>query len=96
MIGLAGLRQWLFRVAVDHARPIVIDRRHLFIIPTGAGLLYALLLLVMLLGAINYDLSLGHALVFLLASLGLVAMIHTALMRPSPMAWNSSTALWPA
>jgi hypothetical protein len=31
----------------------------------------------MLIGAINYNLSLGHALVFLLAGLGLVAMVHT-------------------
>ena len=31
-----------------------------------------MVLLLMLLGAINYDLSLGHALVFLLAGLGLV------------------------
>ena len=28
-------------------------------------------------GAINYNLSLGHALVFLLAGLGLVSMVHT-------------------
>ncbi|NTV70838.1 MAG: DUF58 domain-containing protein [Azonexaceae bacterium] len=31
----------------------------------------------MLIGAINYNLALGHALVFLLAGLGLVGMIHT-------------------
>ena len=31
----------------------------------------------MLLGAINYDLGLGHALVFLLAGLGFVGMVHT-------------------
>lgn len=54
-----------------------LHRRRIYILPTGSGLLYALVLLVMLLGAINYDLSLGHALVFLLAGLGLVAMVHT-------------------
>ncbi|PKO39757.1 MAG: DUF58 domain-containing protein [Betaproteobacteria bacterium HGW-Betaproteobacteria-4] len=31
----------------------------------------------MLIGAINYNLALGHALVFLLAGLGVVGMIHT-------------------
>jgi hypothetical protein len=36
-----------------------------------------LALVVMLLGAINYNLALGHALVFLLAGLGVVGMIHT-------------------
>jgi hypothetical protein len=34
-----------------------------------AGLLYAVVLVVMLIGAINYNLSLGHALIFLLAGL---------------------------
>ena len=36
-----------------------------------------LALLVMLIGAINYNLALGHALVFLLASLGLTGMVHS-------------------
>ena len=31
----------------------------------------------MLIGSINYNLSLGHALVFLLAGIGMVAMVHT-------------------
>lgn len=56
---------------------IRLDRRRIFILPTRAGLLYALTLVAMLLGAINYELALGHALVFLLASLGLVGMLHT-------------------
>jgi uncharacterized protein (DUF58 family) len=57
--------------------PIVLDRHQVFILPTGAGMLYCAVLLTMLIGAINYTLSLGHALVFLLAGLGLVAMVHT-------------------
>jgi uncharacterized protein (DUF58 family) len=51
--------------------------RRIYILPTRAGLLYALILIAMLIGAINYRLALGHALVFLLASLGLVSMVHT-------------------
>lgn len=54
-----------------------LDRQRIYILPTSGGLLYALLLLLMLLGAINYDLALGHALVFLLAGLGMVSMVHT-------------------
>jgi len=49
----------------------------LYILPTRAGLLYAATLFAMLLTAINYMLALGHALVFLLASLAFVAMLHT-------------------
>lgn len=74
---VARLEQWLFRFARDDTLPIVLRQRRIFIVPTGSGLLYALVLAVMLLGAINYDLALGHALVFLLAGLGLVAMVHS-------------------
>lgn len=74
---LAALKQWLFRFGRDERLPIVLTQRRIFIVPTRAGLLYGVVLCVMLLGAINYDLSLGHALVFLLAGLGLVGMVHT-------------------
>ncbi|MFZ4536018.1 DUF58 domain-containing protein [Propionivibrio sp.] len=71
------LKQWLFRFGRDEHLPIVLTQRRIFIIPTRTGLLFAIVLVVMLLGAINYNLSLGHALVFLLAGLGVVAMVHT-------------------
>jgi uncharacterized protein (DUF58 family) len=57
--------------------PIVLTQRRIFIVPTSGGLLFAVVLAVMLIGAINYNLSLGHALTFLLAGLGIVGMIHT-------------------
>ena len=71
------LRQWLFRFGHDEQLPIVLTQRRIFILPTRTGLLFGAVLCVMLIGAINYNLSLGHALVFLLASLGLVNMVHT-------------------
>jgi len=70
-----ALGRWLSRRG--DALPLTLNRRRIFIVPTGSGLLFALVLCVMLLGAINYNLSLGHALVFLLAGLGVVAMLHT-------------------
>jgi uncharacterized protein (DUF58 family) len=69
--------QWLFRFGPDERLPVVLTQRRIFILPTGAGLLYSIVLVTMLIGAINYNLSLGHALVFLLVGLGLVAMVHT-------------------
>lgn len=66
-----------FRRHRDGSGSIRLDRRRIYILPTGAGLLYALTLFTMLLGAINYSLTLGHLLVFLLAALGLNAMLHT-------------------
>lgn len=51
--------------------------RRIFILPTRAGLGFAGLLLVMLLGAINYDNNLVFGLTFLLTGLGLVSMLHS-------------------
>lgn len=51
--------------------------RRVFILPTRAGLAFAGLLLVLLLGAINYNNNLIFGLTFLLTGLGLVTMLHT-------------------
>jgi len=74
---VATLQQKLFRWQSDGTAPLRLGQRRIFIIPSRGGLLYALALIVMLIGAINYNLALGHALVFLLAGLGIVGMIHT-------------------
>lgn len=71
------LGQWLFRFGRDEYLPIVLSQRRIFILPTRAGLLFAAALAVMQIGAINYNLSLGHALVFLLCGLGMASMVHT-------------------
>lgn len=77
-MGLLGrLKQRLFRWQSDGTGGFRLGQRRVFIIPTRSGLLFALTLLVMLIGAINYTLALGHALVFLLAGLGLTGMVHT-------------------
>lgn len=74
---LQQLRQWLFRFGRDEHLPIVLTQRRIFILPTRTGVLFGAVLCVMLIGSINYNLSLGYALVFLLAGLGIVAMVHT-------------------
>lgn len=74
---LATLKQQLFRWRSDGSTPLRLGQRRIFIVPSRGGLLFALALIVMLLGAVNYNLALGHALVFLLAGLGIVGMIHT-------------------
>ncbi|MCM0610307.1 MAG: DUF58 domain-containing protein [Ideonella sp. WA131b] len=51
-----------------------LGQRNIYILPTRAGLAFALTLVVMLLASINYQLSLGYALTFLLAGTGLVSM----------------------
>ena len=52
-------------------------RKRVYIFPTAQGWLYGLMLVMMLLGAINYNNSMAYMLCFLLAALGLVAMLHT-------------------
>lgn len=74
---VATLQQKLFRWQSDGSAPLRLGQRRIFIMPTRGGLLFALALIVMLLGAINYTLALGHALVFLLAGLGIIGMVHT-------------------
>lgn len=54
-----------------------LDRHRVYIIPTRHGCMLAAMLVVILLGAINYDNALGYLLCFLLAGIVLTAMLHT-------------------
>jgi uncharacterized protein (DUF58 family) len=57
--------------------PVILDRSRIFILPTRSGLAYAVMLLVMLFGSINYNNSLGHMFTFLLGSMAMVSIFHT-------------------
>lgn len=80
--------RWAVPVKPPEPSPIVLTQRRVYVLPTLAGLSYGTALIVILLGAMNYNLSLGHALVFLLAGLGVVTILHTfrnlALIEVSP------------
>ena len=52
-------------------------RQRVFIFFTRYGLIFSANLMVMLIGAVNYNNSLAYALIFLLSGLFLVAMLHT-------------------
>lgn len=66
-----------FRSAIAIDSATTLTRRHIYILPTRFGWLYALMLLGLLTGSINYSISLGFALTFLLAGLGLITMLDT-------------------
>jgi len=51
-----------------------LQSRRVYILPTGVGLVFALMVFAMLLGSMNYNNNLSFVLTFLLSSLGLVAM----------------------
>ncbi|HKK33538.1 MAG TPA: DUF58 domain-containing protein [Desulfomicrobiaceae bacterium] len=57
--------------------PVVLDRKRIFILPTKSGFSFALLLLALLVGSINYNNNLGFLLTFLLAGTGFVSIFHT-------------------
>ncbi len=57
--------------------PLRLDSRRLYILPTRSGLIFALLLMGLLLGAINYGVSLVYLFTFWFAGLAVVTMLHT-------------------
>jgi len=63
---------WLARL--PHIDILTLTQRNIYILPTGAGWMLTLTLLVLLLAAINFQLNLGYLLAFLLAGCGLVGM----------------------
>ncbi len=70
------LDRWLFRIRPAEAYPITLRQRRIFVLPTRAGLGFAATLFAMLLASINYSLSLGFALTFLLAGVGIASIFH--------------------
>ena len=54
-----------------------LGQRRIYILPTGPGLGFGALILVLLIGSINYNLGLGHALTFTALSCALADMVLT-------------------
>lgn len=71
-----SVHRWLFRVGAAEPAPIRLGQRRIYVLPSAAGIAFALALLVMLLAAINYNLSLGYALVFTLGGSAASSMLH--------------------
>jgi uncharacterized protein (DUF58 family) len=71
------LRHWFSDRTAPQRGPIVLRHRRVYILPTRIGWLFGATIGILLVGSINYALQLGFALTFLLAGMGLVAMVHT-------------------
>ena len=69
--------RWVFRLRGAEAGTIVLVQRRIFILPSRYGMIYIAALFLMLTGAVNYSLSLGFVLTFLLAALGVNSILHT-------------------
>lgn len=67
------LRRW-FHERLPRTDTLLLNQRNVYILPTRAGLMLALTLLVLLVSSINYQLNLGYLLTFLLAGSAVVGM----------------------
>ena len=68
-------RTWLFRPKIERGT-VTLTQRRIFIVPTKQGFTLCFVLVLMLLGDINYNLSLGYVLTFLLTMMAVMSMLH--------------------
>ncbi|WP_296650990.1 DUF58 domain-containing protein [Rhodoferax sp.] len=89
----AALAQW-WQARLPQTDRLTLTQRNVYILPTGAGWMLAVTLLVLLIASINYQLNLGYLLTFLLGGSALVAMhvshanlrgITLTLIAPEPV-----------
>src|SRR5882757_5704167 len=66
--------KWLFQLREAERGEVFLNQRRVFIVPTQAGLTFGVMLVVLFLSSINYNLSLGFALTFLLAGCAIIDM----------------------
>lgn len=62
---------------IPPARSVTLNQKRIFIFPSRAGFFFGLSLFVMLIAAINYQNNMSFALTFLLATLFIIAVLHT-------------------
>lgn len=72
------MRRWFYGYSPPERGAVVLGHRRVYIVPTRLGWLFAGTLGILLVGSINYAMSLGFALTFLLGGLGVAGMVHTA------------------
>lgn len=78
---------WVERASLRHTvrhrqqpkdgQELTLHRQRVYIFPTTAGFAFAVLILGLLIGALNYNNNLGYLLTFILSGLGIAAILHT-------------------
>lgn len=74
---LSRIWQRLFRTRALDQLPHTVEHQRIYILPTRRGWAFLAALLLMLIASINYALSLGYALCFLLTGLFAATLLHT-------------------
>lgn len=71
------LWQRIFRTRAEDSLPHIVTHQRVYIVPTRRGWAFLFAVLLMLIASINYALSLGYALSFLLIGLFAATLLHT-------------------
>jgi uncharacterized protein (DUF58 family) len=69
-------RAWAQRRQGTDSHSVELDSRRIYILPTRAGLLYGLIVIILLISSMNFSNNMGFALTFMLTGIGLVSMHH--------------------
>ena len=72
------IANWLYGFTPPERGTVVLVHRRVYIVPTRIGWLFGATVGILLVGSINYALSLGFVLTFMLAGMALAGMVHTA------------------
>ncbi|MEL6301013.1 MAG: DUF58 domain-containing protein [Pseudomonadota bacterium] len=70
----AKVSRWVRKRQGEDHLPLTLRSKRIYILPTSVGVTFGIVCLAMLLGSMNYNNSMGFALTFMLAAIGLVAM----------------------
>lgn len=72
-----SLTRYLSRTDTPETGSVRPEQSRIHVLPTSHGIVFGLLLLLMLAGSINYNLSLGYILTFLLGAMSVMSGLHT-------------------
>ena len=72
-----AFHQRLFRTRPEDVLPLAIEHQRIYVLPTRRGWAFLGSLVLMLVASVNYSLSLGYALCFLLTGLFSATLLHT-------------------
>lgn len=88
------INKWVFQLRDAEPGEVFLNQRRVFIVPTSAGLVFGVMLVLLFLASINYTLSLGFALTFVLGACAVIDMhltfrnlahLHLAAGRAAPV-----------